>query len=124
MVFIRKNGQKLFALFPAYVSWTASVNDAPIFLIVALLSMLLIAEAIPLFREREVIGVFLMATLALIPWDVRIVAWLDDILVYSLKGIFLQSFRIVLGFALFSMEEIALCWIARVIWPNQEVIRL
>ncbi len=124
MVFIRKHGQKLFALFPACVSWVAAAHDAPIFLIVALLAMLLIAEAIPLFRGREVIGVFLMSALAIIPWDIQIVTWLDDVFVYSLKGIVLQSFRIILGFALFSMEEIMLCWIARVIWPNQEEIKL
>lgn len=124
MVFIRKHGQKLFALLPAGISWAAAAYDAPIFLIVALLSMLLIAEAIPLFRGREVIGVFLMAAPVLVPWDIRITAWFNEILVFAMEGIFLSSFRILMGFMLFSIEEILLCWLARIIWPDQEEIKL
>lgn len=92
---------------------------------ICVLSLFVVVGAVPLFRRRESLYMFLLVAVAGLPINIRISYWLVSRSFFSM-GIFIGDVLCVmlLCCVFFSVEEIVFGVITRLIWRRQYKIKV
>jgi hypothetical protein len=117
--------QLLAGLIPVILSIIFAINQSWIWLLLCVISLYLVVGILPLFKKQESLYMFIFIAIAGFPINARISYWLvseDFIGSNFLVGDILWV--ILLCCMFFSVEEILLGVIARIIWHKQYIIRV
>ena len=106
-----------FALLPLALSTAGALRDSPLLMALTVPLLFVMVGVLPFCRKRENLYMFVYASVALIPVNIRLSALPSDVL--SDGKLLLVIERIIICFMLMAAEEIVLGLIARRIWRRQ-----
>ena len=115
-----RNVQAAAGLLPTALSVAFMAKQSVIFLLLCVLSLFVVVGAVPLFRKRESLFMFILVAIAGLPVNIGLAYWL--VFESFINSGFLLGDILWMAFlccVLFSVEEIAFGVITRLIWKKQ-----
>ena len=110
----------IFVSIPLVLSILSVIHESAVLLAVAFVSHFLILKFIPLFKGRENMWMFVMVLLSGIPINIRIINILNGLGLYDHMWYIVSILMFIVLYAfLFSIEEIAMGIMTRLLWGKQ-----